>query len=118
MRVIIAGGRDFEDYPLLKSKCESILKTVPKEDITIICGTAKGADTLGEWFAKEKRYNIVYFKPDWNIGKKAGVLRNKEMADNADALIAFWDGVSRGTMHMIRIAKEKGLKVRVINYKK
>lgn len=116
MRVIIAGGRDFQDYPLLKNKCDTILESVDKKAITIICGTAKGADTLGEWYALEKKFKIEYFKPDWSIGRKAGVIRNQQMAENADALIAFWDGKSRGTMHMIRIAKEKGLKVRVINY--
>lgn len=116
MNIIIAGGRDFDNYPLLKTKCENILSNLDKKDIIIFCGTAKGADTLGEWYAKENKLKIKYFKPNWNIGKKAGILRNEEMLVDADALIAFWDGKSRGTKHMIGISVEKGIKTRIIKY--
>ncbi|MDC7251016.1 MAG: hypothetical protein PQJ49_13970, partial [Sphaerochaetaceae bacterium] len=85
--------------------------------ITIVCGQARGADTLGEWYGKEKGYDIRYFPANWNLhGKKAGYLRNSEMADYADCLIAFWDGQSKGTEHMINLAKQKGLKIRIVNY--
>lgn len=116
MRVIIAGGRDFQDYGLLQTKCNNILKNI-KGRITILCGKAKGADTLGEWYAKANMYDISYYPANWNkLGKAAGYIRNKEMAENADCLIAFWDGVSKGTKHMIDLAKEKGLKIRIIRY--
>ena len=60
-------------------------------------------------------YPIKRFPADWeNLGRGAGYVRNVQMAFYADALIAFWDGESRGTKHMIDIAKEKGLMVRVI----
>lgn len=115
MKVIIAGGRDFKDYNRLKEVCDKILSN--QNDIEIVSGTAGGADTLGERYAQEKGYEVKKFPAKWNeYGKKAGYLRNQEMGDYADGLIAFWDGQSKGTKHMIDIANKNGLKVRVISY--
>jgi len=115
MKVIIAGGRDFKDYNRLKEVCDKILSN--QNDIEIVSGTAGGADTLGERYAQEKGYEVKKFPAKWDeYGKKAGYLRNQEMGDYADGLIAFWDGQSKGTKHMIDIANKKGLKVRVISY--
>ena len=118
-RVIIAGTRDFSNYELLKEKCDNILSTKRQDsNIVILSGTAKGADRLGERYARERGFQLLRFPADWDKdGNKAGPIRNAKMADNADALIAFWDGTSRGTAHMIMTAKEKGLATRVINYK-
>ena len=98
-RVIIAGGRDFNDYPLLKQKCDSFLGNKSKEcQVIIVSGTARGADQLGERYAVEKGFPILRFPADWlQYGKAAGPIRNRQMTDNADALIAFWDGQSKGT---------------------
>jgi hypothetical protein len=116
-KVIIAGGRDFNDYKLLHSKCSSILNNYLPSEVEVVSGGAKGADLLGEMFAREKGITTKCFLPDWDFyGKKAGMLRNKEMAFYADALIAFWDGKSKGTKNMIDEAKKKGLKIRVIYY--
>ena len=63
------------------------------------------------------RKDLRIFIPQWDkYGKKAGYLRNVEMAENANALIAFWDGKSKGTKHMIDIATERNLPIRVIRY--
>ena len=126
LRVIIAGSRDFNDYKLLKkSAIEIITKKTMLPDLTrIISGGARGADTLGERFANEMGLEISRFIPDWDgLGKRAGYVRNAEMAkfavedDNDGMLIAFWDGQSRGTKHMIDLAKRYGLEVHVVNYK-
>jgi len=117
LRVIIAGGRYFDDYDLLKIKCDDLLRYLKKE-VIIISGCAKGADTLGEKYAKEKGFGVRKYPADWDLGKGAGYLRNTQMSENADALIAFWDGVSKGTKNMIDIATKKGLLVRVIRYNK
>lgn len=114
-KVIIAGGRDFNDYTLLKRKCDKLLQY--HKDIQIISGKARGADTLGEKYAKDKCLPTILFPANWDkYGKSAGYIRNSEMADYSDALIAFWDGKSKGTQHMIDLARTKGLNVRVINY--
>ena len=132
MKVIIAGGRFFNDYDLLFRYCEKILSN--QKEIEIVSGCAKGADKLGERYAKQKGYPIKEFPADWynlndpciikinKFGKKynalAGHNRNKEMAEYADSLIAFWDGESKGTKDMIDLAKKYKLNSRIYNYKK
>ena len=115
-KVIIAGGRDFNNYEVLRRECNYLLsRKVP--DIEVVCGDARGADLLGNKWASEYGYKVKHFPADWNaFGKSAGYRRNAEMASYADALIAFWDGQSRGTMHMINLAKDQGLNVRVLDY--
>ena len=125
LRVIIAGSRDFSDYELLKkSAIEIITKKTMLLDLTrIVSGGARGADILGERFANEMGLEISRFIPDWDgLGKRAGYVRNAEMAkfavedDSYGVLIAFWDGKSRGTKHMIDLAKRYGLEVHVVNF--
>lgn len=117
-KTIIAGGRDFMDYNLLKEKTDKILQEKKvTHKIVIISGCARGADTLGLRYASENAFDVEEYPADWNkYGKKAGYVRNVEMAENADALIAFWDGKSKGTKHMIDIATERNLPIRVIRY--
>lgn len=117
-RVIIAGGRDFDNYELLKAKCDSILSSkAATHKIIVVSGAAKGADKLGEQYAREKGYAIDSRPADWNThGKSAGFIRNAQMANSADALIAFWDGQSHGTKHMIDTALRNGLAVRTVLY--
>lgn len=110
MRTIIAGSRDCTDKKYLLAALEECgwLPTV------VISGDARGADTLGEEWAIENDIPVEKFPADWaTYGKSAGFLRNEEMAKNADALIALWDGQSTGTKHMIACAKKHGLKIRV-----
>jgi len=80
----------------------------------VISGTAWGVDKAGECWAKAHDIPIERYPADWNtFGRSAGYRRNEKMAEVAEALVAVWDGVSRGTQHMIDIAKKKGLKVLV-----
>ena len=113
MKVIIAGGRTFNDYDLLCQNCYKAFSL--QTEIEIVSGTANGADKLGEKYANEKGYQIKKFPADWDkYGKSAGYKRNEEMAKYADSLIAFWDGKSKGTKHMIDLAKRYSLKVKVV----
>lgn len=115
MKIIVAGSREFNDYDLLKKSIQENFQRYEVEEI--VSGTARGADTLGEQFAKEYNISVKKFPANWDLyGKSAGYRRNVEMADYADALIAFWDGKSKGTGHMINIAKDKNLRVIVINF--
>jgi len=84
----------------------------------VVSGTARGADKWGERYARRFNYIITKFPADWNkYGKSAGYIRNKQMAEYADHLIAFWDGESKGTKHMINLATKQGIIVDVIEYK-
>ena len=114
-KVIIAGGRDFNDRLYLNKVLDHLLSQ--RQEVTILCGMARGADTLGQHYAIQKGIPVEEYPAQWNkYGKSAGYRRNAVMANNADALIAFWDGKSKGTMHMINLAKEAGLDVRVKSY--
>lgn len=116
-RVIIEGCRDFDDYELLKEKCDYFLQDEKKEDVVIISGHTSGADALGERYAQERGFQLETFPADWKAhGRAAGPIRNARMASAANALIAFWDGKSRGTKNMIETAKNHNLKVVVVRY--
>jgi len=116
MKLIIAGGRNFTNYKKLRQICDNILQG--QTNIEIVSGAYyKGADKLGEQYAKERNYKITQFPANWNQYRKAaGPKRNEQMANYANALIAFWDGKSRGTKNMIDLAKQFNLKIEVCNY--
>jgi hypothetical protein len=115
MKVIIAGGRNFNDYNLLSKNVYEF--TLYQPDIEIVSGCANGADKLGEKYANFYGIPIKRFPADWNrYGRQAGYLRNKQMAEYADMLIAFWDGKSKGTKHMIDLAKINNLKIHIVYY--
>lgn len=117
IKLIIAGSRDFNDYKLLKKEVAKFLKELQVEvKPVIICGMARGADLLGKRLADEFGFPVECMPADWNqFGKSAGYIRNKEMAKIADACICFWNG-SNGTKHMIDLAKQYKLKLRVVNF--
>lgn len=117
VRLIVAGSRNFTDYDKLCKSLDYLLSNTDKEEVTILCGMAKGADLLGRRYADENNIDVREYPADWDkYGKSAGYLRNSDMADNATHLVAFWDGVSKGTKHMIDLARKKGLVIRVIRY--
>lgn len=120
MRIIVAGSRTFDDYPLLCETMDHLTRKLDKKKLVILSGGAKGADKLGEQWAFERRVGTVeVYHADWvKHGKAGGPIRNGEMTENADVLVAFWDGKSPGTKDMISQAKKKGLKVRVIYFGK
>ena len=114
MKYIIAGGRDFSNHGVL----ERVLKNFPDID-TVISGCAPGADTLGAEWAAAHHVAVQTFPAYWNVyGKSAGFIRNAEMGEHADALIAFWDGKSKGTKNSIDIAEELNKKLYVIKYER
>ena len=118
-KVIIAGSRSFNDYERLKRDCDKLLinKRNMGYRIIIISGTEQGADALGEQYAKEKGYEVLRFPADWTTyGKEAGYVRNIEMSQHADACICFWNNFSRGTRHMIEIARKKEIPTRISYY--
>lgn len=116
-KVIIAGGRDFNNYDGMSACLDRLLKNV-SDKIEVVCGMARGADRLGERYAKEHGYKVIYMPADWDIdGRSAGFKRNVKMAEYADALVAFWDGKSSGTRHMIETAEKMGLDIRVKKYR-
>lgn len=118
MKVIVAGGRDFVDSDRMHSELVALCKAGHIDaDATLVCGMARGADITA--FHLWNQYgNPVINKPaDWDTyGKSAGYVRNKEMGREADVLVAFWDGESRGTGHMISFMQSLNKPVYVVRY--
>jgi hypothetical protein len=107
MRTIIAGSRNVTDYNIINF----VMFKIDWKPTEIISGTANGVDKLGEQWAIKNNIPLKQYPADWNkYGKSAGYKRNLLMAENADALVAIWDGISKGTKHMIDIAKKKNIK--------
>lgn len=134
MRCIIAGGREFSDYNLVKRKCGAILHKYIDRMIIISgrCDDYKrgvhtfttddgikvyGADGFGRTICQRKLHKVYPYPADWGqYGNAGGPIRNEEMAKNATHLIAFWNGKSRGTKGMIDLAKQYDLQSRIILY--
>ena len=119
MKLIVAGSRTINDYTIVRQAIiDSGFWNRYKHSLGIVSGAAKGVDTLGEQFASNNGLICHIFTADWNThGKKAGCLRNIQMGEFSDALVAVWDGKSRGTRHMIEWSTENGLEVYVHNLK-
>lgn len=113
-RLIIAGSRDIDDYALVKEAFyNSDFASMPVE---IVSGNARGIDRNGERLSREELgKEPKIFKADWDQHPKAaGIIRNHEMGDYADGLLAIWNGVTTGTKDMIEYANKKGLVVSVV----
>jgi len=103
MKVAIIGSRN------LSIDIEAFL---PQGVTLIVSGGAKGIDTLAEEYADKHNIPKLIFLPDYKkYSKKAPLIRNKLIVDNADIVIVFWDGESRGTKFTIDYAKRQGKKV-------
>ena len=111
MIVAVVGSRDYNDYSRLKKTLDTM------ENISLlILGGAKGADSLAEVYAREKNIELKRLVPDWpTYGRAAGMIRNKDIVAEAECIVAFWDGKSKGTKHSIELAKKKGVPVVVVN---
>lgn len=124
IRVIVAGGRKFDDRDYLFETLSGLARGVWKgRPICVVSGGARGADSLGEaWVSKAAGYGFTastkVYPADWEAhGRAAGPIRNKEMAANADACVCFWDGKSPGTKSMISEALKARLELHVFMVK-
>lgn len=114
MKIIVAGSRNIVDYDfVVKCIIDSSFKITE-----LISGGCRGVDLLAEKWATQNNIIITRFNAKWNVyGKMAGPIRNSEMVNYADGLIAIWDGISRGTKNIIELAKNKNIPVVISIYK-
>ena len=115
-RLIVAGGRDFADKALFLQTMQQVEQELAEYSVSLVSGMAKGADLMGYQFAEEYGITCYKFPADWSMGKQAGYVRNTEMANFSDGLVAFWDGESRGTKHMIETMQNMGKQVFIVRY--
>lgn len=113
MKIIIAGSRNITDYGLVEQAAYE--SGWIDGETEIVSGMASGVDTLAVEFAKQHGFPLHRFPANWNqYGRAAGMIRNDEMAQFADALVVVWDGHSVGTKGMIEIARARRLKVLIM----
>lgn len=111
VNICVVGSRTFTDYKVLSSVLGVLPMNCPivstADTNQFICGGARGADSLGEKWANDRKLPTVSVLPDWGQhGKAAGFIRNVKMALLTDVLVAFWDGKSNGTRHMLRTCRD------------
>jgi hypothetical protein len=113
MKLAVVGGRDFDDYQLFCWHLFGLHLPIT----TIISGGARGADSFAKSFALNLKFEYIEFPADWGkYGKRAGYLRNVQIVDECDLLIAFWDGESKGTKHSIDLAEKAGKLYKIVRY--
>lgn len=104
MKLAIIGSREFKDSKLARQIFFSYFAT--NQVYEIISGGAKGADTCARIIAKKFGVKLTEFLPDWDkYGKSAGMIRNKDIINSADFVLAFWNGKSKGTANSLNLAK-------------
>ncbi len=110
MKVIIAGSRHIHSYVILKQAVQCSMFIITE----VVSGNAPGVDRLGERWALDNNVTVRPFPAKWGeYGNAAGPIRNIAMAHYADALVAVWDGRSKGTKHMIETMQQLGKVVHV-----
>ena len=125
MNIGVVGSRSFNDYPLLEKTLNEIIEHIQQnhkvgreEPITIVSGGASGADTWAEIYSIKHNCGLKVFEAEWNkYGKKAGIMRNKDIVEASDMIVAFWDGESRGTLNTITEAKKRDVDTRIVRFR-
>jgi predicted Rossmann fold nucleotide-binding protein DprA/Smf involved in DNA uptake len=108
-KLAVIGSRTFDDYQIIKEELASL------DFSTIVSGGAQGADSLGARYAKENNKELIVFLPDWErFERSAGMIRNKQIVDYCDELIAFWNGESKGTSNSINLATKQNKLIKLI----
>lgn len=116
VKLAIIGSRSFDDDVLFYEQLKLFCKKYNEQPTVIISGGAKGADTLAENYAKEHGVEVIVFKPDYKrYGRGAAFVRNRLIVDNADRVLAFWNGKSTGTKYTIDYAKKQNKSVDIID---
>ena len=107
MKIAIIGSRGLH--------VDNINEYIPRDVTEVVSGGAKGIDTDADNYARDNNLKITLFLPDYSrYGRGAPIVRNKQIVDYADEVLAFWDGKSRGTLSVIEYCKKQGKTVRVI----
>ena len=107
-RIVVAGCRNYDNYEEARLYIDQCISNISEQnEIIILSGGSRGADTIGERYALENGFEIERYPAEWkSYGKKAGPIRNRKMAEACDLVICFWDGQSRGTKSMISCAEK------------
>ena len=107
-KIAVIGSRNFCDYSFFAEKLEQIISNLEGEIEFVSGGCKSGGDALISRWCKENNYKLTEFLPDWEAHKKAaGIIRNRLIVDECTHLIAYWDGVSKGTKSSIDMCNKQ-----------
>lgn len=110
MRITIGGCRDYNNYSVFEKFVSECISEIESENIIILSGHCSGVDAMAERYAMEKGYKLEIYPADWKkYGRAAGPKRNKEMVQDSNVVIAFWDGKSKGTKSLVEFAKKNDM---------
>ncbi|MCK9543719.1 MAG: DUF2493 domain-containing protein [Novosphingobium sp.] len=110
MNIAVIGSREFKDKNFVFQTLSGFFDNQLSygnisSDYVLVSGGAKGVDSWGEEFWKKHSGECIIFKPEWDkYGKSAGFIRNKLIIEKSNRIIAFWNGISKGTKHSIDLA--------------
>lgn len=113
IKIAVVGSRDYNNYEFVAGKLDKILSNIV--NITIVSGGAKGVDSLAARYAKERGHELIEYLPDWEKnGKSAGIIRNNDIINESNFVVAFHKNNSRGTAHSVGLARSKNIPIRVV----
>jgi uncharacterized phage-like protein YoqJ len=113
MRLGVVGSRDFPNRFLVEETVRRIAQRFPKA--VLVSGGARGVDTWAAEAGRACGLQVIEHSPDYDThGKGAPLERNTTIVEDSDALLAFWDQRSRGTLDTLRKAKERGKNIRIV----
>lgn len=114
-RIVIFGCRYYRDFKTASQYIDFCISNIKdKYTLIFVSGNCKGADIIGEQYARENGYTIELYPAEWKrYGKRAGHIRNKAMAEIGDYFIGFWDGKSAGTRSMINYVYQAGKPLKI-----
>jgi hypothetical protein len=111
MRIAIVGSREFSNPEII----EAFIETLPIGDV-IVTGGALGVDSMAEGFATKRGLEVKIWLPDWiTYGKAAGPIRNEQIIQDSDMVVAYWNEISRGTRSSINLAIKYKKKLQVFD---
>ena len=114
MRLLVAGSRGVEDREAMLKAIRSVT-TGNRPDLVILGGCPRGVDAMALRWAEKNHYPVDLYPAYWDkFGKAAGPIRNKTMVQEADHVVVVWDGKSRGSANVIKIATELGKPLTVV----
>lgn len=116
MRVAVIGSRNIDSDKIKQRAYALLCRYIPVNTTELVSGGAVGIDTLAELYAGRNGIPIKVFKPDYaRYGKRAPLVRNEEIIDYAQYVLAVWDGSSHGTAYTVSVCLQKGVPVKIIS---
>ena len=116
LKLAVVGSRSIQNFRFVGCILDGIVAAMGYSEVTLISGAAAGVDSLAAKWARKRGFEVIEFPADWEAhGRSAGFIRNRDIVESADGVVAIWDGISKGTANSISLAKKRENLIAVIN---